>query len=395
MRACLGLLLACGVAAAEKPPVRVAVMDFTAASTAPEFAPLGAGLQSMITTDLGELPAFVLVERARLRDIQSELKLAESGAVDKQTAAKIGSLSGASHLLVGSFTVVGGRMRIDARLFAVQSGDVVLTEKMEGAQTAFFELEKQLVGKIVQSVGVKLNKAQKSELQKPQTTNFEAFEKYSQGLVLADEKKGPEAIAAMQAAVDKDPAFALAGAKLKELQALFPPSTPKPPEAQQCQQNPMLSGGCQPSQNGPPIALQPTMFGGGDNRHFDIDVKSQAGEIRCVTPCQLHLPPGALDIDVLSPVKYHQQLNIPGGPSSITVSGKNRTNLIAGSVLAAGVGAMLVTSIILYTVPYDTGSSANYFEYGPIPLALATGMIFPAVYYLLHIGKNEVKVGSF
>ena len=125
-------------AATEKAPLRVAVMDFTPASTAPEFEALGAGLQSMITTDLGELPQFVLVERARLKDIQAELHLSETGAVDKATAAKIGSLAGASHLLVGSFTVVGGKMRIDARLFSVASGEVALSEKMEGAQTSFF-----------------------------------------------------------------------------------------------------------------------------------------------------------------------------------------------------------------------------------------------------------------
>src|SRR5256885_14794314 len=148
-------------AEAQKPPPHVAVMDFTAASTAAEFEPLGAGLQSMITTDLGQVPTLVLVERARLKDIQAELHLASSGAVDKATAAKIGNLAGASHLLVGSFTVVGGKMRIDARLFAVASGEIALSEKMEGAQTAFFELEQKLVRKIVDSVGVKLQRAEK------------------------------------------------------------------------------------------------------------------------------------------------------------------------------------------------------------------------------------------
>src|SRR5262245_500005 len=92
------LLCASATARAEKPPIRLAVMDFSAASTAAEFEPLGVGLQSMITTDLGEVPAFVIVERARLKDIQSELSLQQSSAVDKTTAVKIGALAGASHL---------------------------------------------------------------------------------------------------------------------------------------------------------------------------------------------------------------------------------------------------------------------------------------------------------
>src|SRR5262245_41804324 len=124
----LVLMVGLGGAARAQPraPLRVAVMDFTPAATASEFDALGAGLQSMITTDLGEVPSIVLVERARLKDIQAELHLASSGAVDKATAARIGSLAGASHLLVGSFTVVGGRMRLDARIFVVGSGEIVL-----------------------------------------------------------------------------------------------------------------------------------------------------------------------------------------------------------------------------------------------------------------------------
>ncbi|MGZ3438557.1 MAG: CsgG/HfaB family protein [Polyangia bacterium] len=394
---CVIVALVClgGVAhaATERAPLRVAVMDFTPASTTAEFEALGTGLQSMITTDLGELPTFVLVERARLKDIQAELHLSQTGAVDKATAAKIGSLAGASHLLVGSFTVVGGRMRIDARLFAVASGEIALSEKMEGAQTSFFELEQKLVRKIVDSVGVKLGRKEKADLAKPQTTDFEAFEKFSQGIALADEKKGPEAIAAMQAAVAKDPNFALAAAKLSQFQAMFPPlptTPPKPPETQ-CKPNPLFQQPC--TQPGQPPPTQPMIFTGDNNKSFGVVVRSQGEEARCMTPCELHLPPGDAQVEVLTPVHYTQTVKVPAGPSSLTVSGLDKTNLIIGSVLAAVALGATAATIGLHE-DNVLGSPTAASQYWPLTFALATGAFFPAVYYLLHVGSNHARVRS-
>ncbi len=387
---CLG-----GVAQAAGPatPLRVAVMDFTPASTAPEFAPLGAGLQSMITTDLGELPAFQLIERARLKDIQAELHLAETGAVDKATAAKIGSLAGATHLVVGSFTVVGGKMRIDARLFAVDSGAIALSEKMEGAQTAFFELEQKLVKKIVDSVGVKLDRKEKADLAKPQTTDFDAFTKFSDGLVLADDKKLPEAVAAMQAAVQKDPNFALASQKLSQFQAALAALPPPPkPETQQCKQNPMFQQPC--NTPGQPPPTQPVIMLGDENKSVGVIVRAQGEEGRCMTPCQLHLPPGRADVEVLAPTHYTQTIDVPAQPASLTISVKNKLNLIIGSVLAGvAVGATAAT-IGLYESNSSTSTSASPppSEFWPLTFALATGAFFPAVYYLMHVGANHARV---
>ena len=71
---------------------RVAVLEFDNASAGRDLDPLGKGLQSMLTTDLGQVPQLELVERARLADVQAELKLGKSGALDPKTAARLGKL---------------------------------------------------------------------------------------------------------------------------------------------------------------------------------------------------------------------------------------------------------------------------------------------------------------
>jgi len=394
----VGVVLAgAGGARAERAPIRLAVMDFTPAAPAGELDALGVGLQSMITTDLTSVPAFVIVERARLKDLQAELKLGQSAAVDRATAAKLGQLAGASHLLVGSFTVVGSKMRLDARLFAVASGEIALGEKIEGEQAAFFELEKQLVQRLVDAVGVKLTKGEKAAVNKPQTQNLEAFQKYSQGLVLADEKKVDQAIAAMEVAVARDPGFALATAKLAELRRLAPPTAPPKQEAQQCRPNPVWSGPCLPeppagAPTPPTPPTSPTVFAG--TTPSGIVVRAGETEVRCVTPCQLHLPPGKVTLEVLEPVRFSKQLDVGAGPSSVSVTTRNRTNLIVGSVLGAFTLAMVAATIGLHEAPYDPMASSQANQYWPVTLSLATGALFPAIYYLLNMGKNDARVTS-
>ena len=211
--AVLVLLLTARTAAAE---TRVAVLEFTNASAERDNDPLGKGLQSMLTTDLSQVPAIRLVERDRLRDIQAEIKLGQGGQLDKATAARIGKLAGATHLLGGTFVIAGNRMRIDGRLFAVQSGEVVFADKIEGERDAFFELEKQLASKLVDSVGIKLQPRERAAMTRVHTADFEAFRKYSQGVAAFDDKRYSEALTLLGEATRLDKDFKLAATTLEE-----------------------------------------------------------------------------------------------------------------------------------------------------------------------------------
>ena len=214
----LTVLLTASTAVAE---TRVAVLEFVNASAEHDNDPLGKGLQSMLTTDLAQVPSIQLVERQRLTDIQAELKLAQGGQIDKTTAARIGKLAGASHLLGGTFVIVGNKMRIDSRLFAVQTGAVVFAEKIEGERDAFFELEKQLAGKFVSSVGIQLQPRERAAMTKVHTADFEAFRKYSEGIAAFDDKRYSDALASLGAATKLDKDFRLAATTLEEYARLI------------------------------------------------------------------------------------------------------------------------------------------------------------------------------
>ncbi|MFO0749090.1 MAG: CsgG/HfaB family protein, partial [Myxococcota bacterium] len=206
-----------GPAAAAAPPPaetggaqRVAVMPFDNASGDAALDSIGTGLQAMLTTDLAEVSAFTLVERARLAAIQGELALAQTAAIDPATAAKVGKLAGATHLIAGAVTVVGATMRLDARLFDVATGEVVLTAKIEGEKDAFFELEKQLVQKIIGATQAKVTAKERAEVARIHTSDFNAFQKFSDGVFAFDHQQYEAAIADLKAAAAMDDEFKLA-----------------------------------------------------------------------------------------------------------------------------------------------------------------------------------------
>jgi TolB-like protein len=200
--------------------MRVAVLEFSSASSDPALAPLGKGLQSMITTDLASVSALKVVERERLKDVQGELKLSRGQGFDKATAAKIGKLAGASHLLVGGFTVVGETMRLDGRLLVVATSEVLTAEQVSGEKALFFELEQKLVQKVIDALGVKPAPKERALLQRAHTADFQAFSKFSDGIQAFDDGRLEEAMTALNQAAAIDADFKLATLTLAEYERL-------------------------------------------------------------------------------------------------------------------------------------------------------------------------------
>jgi curli biogenesis system outer membrane secretion channel CsgG len=100
---CSALLLAliAGPAVAEKPSIGVA--EFTNSTRAHWWGRgVGWDLSDTLTNELASLGSFKIVERANLEPVLREQDLAASGRIAKGTGAKIGKLTGAQYLVMGS-----------------------------------------------------------------------------------------------------------------------------------------------------------------------------------------------------------------------------------------------------------------------------------------------------
>jgi tetratricopeptide (TPR) repeat protein/TolB-like protein len=115
-----GLLLAVGPAAAQDSTTVIAVTQFQGAD-----AELAGAITETVTQDLAASPKLRLVERAQIKQAEEEIGLGATGLVDPKTAPQLGQMVGASHVLIGTFDLIGSVISLRARLVLVQTGEIV------------------------------------------------------------------------------------------------------------------------------------------------------------------------------------------------------------------------------------------------------------------------------
>jgi curli biogenesis system outer membrane secretion channel CsgG len=116
---------------------------------------LGDGFAEMLTTELMKTGQFVVIERQALQDVLGEQELGQSGAVRKETAAKVGQVLGAQIIIrgvVSEFTLnesgggggfgiagfrIGGKssnahVAVDVRLIDTTTGQVLQSHNAVG-----------------------------------------------------------------------------------------------------------------------------------------------------------------------------------------------------------------------------------------------------------------------
>src|SRR4051812_46867093 len=106
MLVALAPLAAFAPLAAQSAPV-VTVLSFDNASFGPggkDYDAIGKGIADMVITDLASGAKVRVVDRMRVQSILDEQKLTTSGAIDAQTAVRVGRLLGACYSVYGVFT---------------------------------------------------------------------------------------------------------------------------------------------------------------------------------------------------------------------------------------------------------------------------------------------------
>ena len=199
-----------GVAAvparASEGPV-VAVLYFDNNTGDPKLDVLQKGFADMMITDLTAVPGVVVVERARLEEVLTELKLQRSAYFDEKTAVKIGQGLGARYAVAGSFASATPKMRIDVRMIDIATGKVVVTSKVTGPADEIFDLEQQLVQKFVKAMKRKFDPP---ALPKTKVPDVDTLLRYSRSVDQADRGNLQVAERSMGQVVTSAPSFALA-----------------------------------------------------------------------------------------------------------------------------------------------------------------------------------------
>jgi len=212
------------------PPNTVAVMPFRYTGTDSTYQPLSRGLAALVVTDLSRVHSLRLVERDRLQALIDEMKLSESGRVDPATGARSGHLIGASTVVQGQYDVNQTQVRMNATAVRTQDAQVASTAVGADRLQALFDLEKQVVFQLLDKLGIQVTPAERVAISERPTHNIEAFLLYSRGLVDQDQGNYAAAAQAFQAAAQRDPGFAAAGAAAQSTEQAQSASTATAPD---------------------------------------------------------------------------------------------------------------------------------------------------------------------
>ncbi len=171
-------------------------------------------VMAMITTDLARVPSITVLEREKIDRLVLELKLSDSPLVDRATVLAQGRLLGAGTVIAGSvYNEPGpsgpgsGRYRINTAVSDVKAGQVVGLQEADGGQAEFFTLQKRIVYGILETLAIK---DVPPGVHRVHTRSWEAYASFAAGLKLLDEDRFDDARKAFRAALNFDPAFALA-----------------------------------------------------------------------------------------------------------------------------------------------------------------------------------------
>ena len=136
----------------------IAILDFDIGATIgqdpDDYQALRRGLAGMTISELAANPAVRVVERAQIQAILQEQDLARTDRIDQTTALRVGHLLNARYMVTGTLYDVRGQFRIDARLFDVETSQILQTRRVNGRLDNVFDLVTQLAGQLMQAANL-------------------------------------------------------------------------------------------------------------------------------------------------------------------------------------------------------------------------------------------------
>jgi tetratricopeptide (TPR) repeat protein len=188
-----------------------AVFNFAVSGSGADMVPLQKALTAMTISDLAQIKGISVIERTRMQALLDELRLGASGAVDPATAPKAGRLLGAEKLVVGSLSDNAGKLGIASSVASTKQTALVGSFGLSEEKSRFFDLQKQMLARIVEVNKIALDPEQgRTLLSHYHTRSYEATVSYGLGLDSLDKQDWLAAQEHFAQAAKLDPFFMLA-----------------------------------------------------------------------------------------------------------------------------------------------------------------------------------------
>jgi TolB-like protein/class 3 adenylate cyclase/Tfp pilus assembly protein PilF len=188
------------------PEKSIAVLPFTNMSTNQENAFFADGVQDEILTDLAKIADLKVISRT------SVMQYKDAATHDVR---EIGKQLGVAHVLEGSVQRAGGKVRVIAQLIDARNDVHLWANSYDRDLADVFAIQSEIAKSIADQLQAKLSPAEKASIEKPPTTDLQAYDLYTQAKsLLASISLGTrtkdnllEAVRLLDQAVKRDPLF--------------------------------------------------------------------------------------------------------------------------------------------------------------------------------------------
>jgi TolB-like protein len=208
-------------------PNTLAVLYFRNKTGQTSLDPLQKGFALLLMTDLAQVENIQLVERVKFQALVEELNIGEAGIVDNTTAPRVGKLLGAGYLVGGDLTgSQTSELGVKSNLLQVKNQSSLGQPTAAGQMEQIFDMEKKILFKIIDLLKIKLTPEKKAKLEKPFTTDLNAFLSFMNGIESSDRGNYRDAEQYYNKAIREDPQLRPAQDALNELRSLNLVSAP-------------------------------------------------------------------------------------------------------------------------------------------------------------------------
>jgi len=206
-----------GPASALSSQPSVAVLYFDNLSGNEELQWLRNGLTDMLVTDLSQSPDLRVLSTDRLYQILSDMEKLDERVTSFELVSEVAEKAGADTVILGSFAKLGDTIRISIKVQEAATGEILKADSvLATAQEDIFARVDDLSRNIRQSIELPTAplSADDRNLTDVSTQSVDAYRAFVEAEALHYQSKDLEAIELYLKAVDLDPTFAMAWAKL-------------------------------------------------------------------------------------------------------------------------------------------------------------------------------------
>lgn len=168
-----------------------------------EYQALETALQDLLIVSLGRSDVTAVVDREKLAVLLREQKLGLEGLIDPNTTAKAGKLIGANLVVLGSFMLVDGKLRVGCRVVDAATSAIVAAAQVTEPPAELIQIGDQLGEHLLKALRLKPDKAKASRVEVE--TSPDANLHFLRGLGFYFSTQYTEAISEFSAAIQIDP----------------------------------------------------------------------------------------------------------------------------------------------------------------------------------------------